>query len=122
VNPGYRGQVTGDRWEVEGRRWEGSGKVRCRKEKFFSLHLACAIFPAVTFKVHGKKAGFRGAKVQIFSILFFLFRSFLPYLLDGGLHLLAVDVDGSPAGAVLCHKPVVYGRDVSRINQIMRHD
>ena len=26
------------------------------------------------------------------------------YLLDGGLHLLAVDVDGYPAGAALCHK------------------
>jgi hypothetical protein len=24
-------------------------------------------------------------------------------LLDGGLHLLAVDVDGYPAGAALCH-------------------
>ena len=29
---------------------------------------------------------------------------FLPYLLDGGLHLLAVDVDGYPAGAALCHE------------------
>ncbi len=29
---------------------------------------------------------------------------FRPYLLDGGLHLLAVDVDGYPAGAALCHK------------------
>ena len=26
------------------------------------------------------------------------------YLLDGGFHLLAVDVDGYPAGAALCHK------------------
>ena len=26
------------------------------------------------------------------------------YLLDGGLHLLAVDVDGYPSGAALCHK------------------
>ena len=26
------------------------------------------------------------------------------YLLDGGLQLLAVDVDGYPAGAALCHK------------------
>ena len=26
---------------------------------------------------------------------------------DGGLHLLAVDVDVYPAGAALCHKPVV---------------
>ena len=59
----------GDRWEVEGRRWEGSGKVRCRKENFFSLHSACAIFPAVIFKLHGKKAGFRGAKVQIFGFI-----------------------------------------------------
>ena len=33
------------------------------------------------------------------------------YLLDGGLHLLAVDVDGYPAGAALCHKPVVCGKD-----------
>jgi hypothetical protein len=29
---------------------------------------------------------------------------FRPYLLDGGFHLLAVDVDGYPAGAALCHK------------------
>ena len=33
------------------------------------------------------------------------------YLLDGGLHLLAVDVDGYPAGAALCHKSVVCGKD-----------
>ena len=33
------------------------------------------------------------------------------YLLDGGLHLLAVDVDGYPAGAALCHKPVVCGKN-----------
>ena len=33
------------------------------------------------------------------------------YLLDGGFHLLAVDVDGYPAGAALCHKPVVCGKD-----------
>ena len=26
-------------------------------------------------------------------------------------HLLAVDVDGYPAGAALCHKPVVCGKD-----------
>ena len=26
------------------------------------------------------------------------------YPLDGGLHLLAVDIDGYPAGAALCHK------------------
>ena len=25
------------------------------------------------------------------------------YLLDGGLHLLAVDVDGYPSGAASCH-------------------
>ena len=31
------------------------------------------------------------------------------YLLDGGLHLLAVYEDGYPAGAALCHKPVVCG-------------
>ena len=30
---------------------------------------------------------------------------FRPNLLDGGLHLLAVDVDGYPAGAALCHSP-----------------
>ena len=36
---------------------------------------------------------------------------FRPYLLDGDLHLLAVDVDGYPAGAALCHKPVVCGKD-----------
>ena len=29
---------------------------------------------------------------------------FRPYLLDGGLHLLSVDVDGYPAGVALCHK------------------
>lgn len=55
------------------------------------------------------------------SMCFFCFCPIIS-LLDRGLHLPAVDVDGCPAGAVLCHKPVVYGRDVSRINQIMRHD
>ena len=40
---------------------------------------------------------------------------FRPYLLDGGLHLLAVDVDGYPAGAALCHKPVVCGIDCTNI-------
>ena len=34
-----------------------------------------------------------------------------PNLLDGGFHLLAVNVDGYPAGAALCHKPVVCGKD-----------
>ena len=34
-----------------------------------------------------------------------------PNLLDGGFHLLAVDVDGYPAGAALCHKLVVCGKD-----------
>ena len=29
---------------------------------------------------------------------------FRPYPLDGALHLLAVDVDGYPAGAALCHR------------------
>ena len=37
------------------------------------------------------------------------------YLLDGGLHLLAVDVDGYPAGAALCHKPIVCGKDASNV-------
>ena len=52
---------------------------------------------------------------------FFLVR-FCPYLLYGGLYLLTVNVDGDSSSAALCHKPVVCGRDVSRINQIMRHD
>ena len=43
---------------------------------------------------------------------------FRPCLLDGGLHLLAVDVDGYPAGAALCHKPVVCGKDGLNV----RHD
>ena len=30
---------------------------------------------------------------------------------DGGLRLLAVDVDGYPAGAALCHRPVVCGKN-----------
>ena len=34
-----------------------------------------------------------------------------PNLLDGGFHLLAVDVDGYSAGAALCHKLVVCGKD-----------
>ena len=43
-------------------------------------------------------------------------------LLDGGLHLLAVDVDGYPAGAALCHKPVVCGKDASNVRHGMgRH-
>jgi len=52
-----------------------------------------------------------GTKVQIFSIFFsFLVRS-CSYLLARGLHLLAVDVDGYPAGAALCHKSVVCGKN-----------
>ena len=35
---------------------------------------------------------------------------FRPYLLDGGLHLLAVDVDGYPAGAALCHRLMFWQR------------
>ena len=34
---------------------------------------------------------------------------------DGSFHLLAIDVDGYPAGAALCHKPVVCGKDASNI-------
>lgn len=44
------------------------------------------------------------------------------YLLDGGLHLLAVDVDSYPAGAALCHKLVVCGKDASNVRHGMgRH-
>ena len=47
---------------------------------------------------------------------------FRPYLLDGGLHLFAVDVDGYPAGAALCHKLVVCGKDASNVRHGMgRH-
>ena len=34
-----------------------------------------------------------------------------PNLLDGGFHLLAVNVDGYPAGAARCHKTVDCGKD-----------
>ena len=40
--------------------------MRGRKENLFSFHLACAIFPVVTFKVHGEGVGFMGTKVQFF--------------------------------------------------------
>ena len=44
---------------------------------------------------------------------------FRPYLLDGGLNLLAIDVDGYPAGAALCHKLVVCGfKHPSRIGTV----
>ncbi|MCQ2275802.1 MAG: hypothetical protein MJZ87_02470 [Bacteroidales bacterium] len=33
-----------------------------------------------------------------------------PYLFDGGLHLLAVDVDGNPAGAAFCHNLIFWQR------------
>lgn len=33
------------------------------------------------------------------TVLFTFDVHFRPYLLDGGLHLLAVDIDGYPAGA-----------------------
>ena len=36
------------------------------------------------------------------------------YLLDGGFHLLAVDVDGYPAGAALCHKLMFWQRCFKR--------
>ena len=67
------------------------------KENLFSFHLACAIFPTVIFIFHGEDVVFMGAKVQIFSIqvAFFLVH-FHPYLLYGGLHLLAFDIDGYP--------------------------
>ena len=39
------------------------------------------------------------------------------YLLDGGLHLLAVDVDGYPAGAALCHRLMFWQRWPKRPSQ-----
>ena len=39
---------------------------------------------------------------------------FHPYLLDGGLHLLAVDVDGYPSGAALCHRLLFWQRCFKR--------
>ena len=40
------------------------------------------------------------------------------YLLDGGLHLLAVDVDGYPAGAGLCHDVKFWQRCFKRPSQV----
>jgi hypothetical protein len=57
VNPGYRGQVTGDSWK-------GDGKVCPGKEVVSSFHLACAIFPTVMLVFHGEDVVFMGAKVH----------------------------------------------------------
>ena len=60
---------------------------------------------AVIFVLHGEGVGLVSTKLQKFLhsvVLLFVFQ-LRPYLLDGGFHLPAVDVDGYPAGAVLCH-------------------
>ena len=43
---------------------------------------------------------------------------FLLRLFDGGLDLLAVDVDGDPAGACLCHKLMFWQRWFKRPSQV----
>lgn len=43
---------------------------------------------------------------------------FLLWLFDGGLDLLAVDVDGDPAGACLCHKLMFWQRWFKRPSQV----
>ena len=63
--PGDRGQVTGDSWK-------GDGKVRHGKEVVCSFHWACAIFPTVIFKLHGKGQVLWVQKYK-FSQYFFLF-------------------------------------------------
>ena len=40
------------------------------------------------------------------------------YLLDRGFDLLAVDVDGYPAGAALCHKPLFWQRYFKRPSRL----
>ena len=60
---------------------------------------------AVILVFHVKGVGLMSTNLQkilqsVFLLFFFHLR---PYLLDGGLSLLAVDIDGYPAGAALCH-------------------
>ena len=50
--------------------------------------------------------GCKITKISSFCFSFVCF--FRPYLLDGGLSLLAVDVDGYPAGTALCNITIVY--------------
>ena len=72
----------------------------------------------VILVLHGEGVGLQVQNYKLFFILCFfcLFFHFRPYLLDGDLHLLAVDVDGYPAGAALCHKPVVLWKKWSKLS------
>ena len=67
---------------------------------------------AIILVFHVEDVGFMSTKIQIISIpVAFFFIHFRLCQLARGLHLLAVDVDGCPAGAALCHKLVVCGKD-----------
>ena len=62
-----------------------------------------------------RQDGFAGAKVRLFELWNY---GVMEDAGMGGLDLLAVDVDGDPAGACLCHKLMFWQRWFKRPSQV----